>query len=202
MLNLLEFMIPLRSLIESILAYPYITTFISGFLTEEVLILTTLLSGRGEIPLWAIFVFGFLGIVASDIFWFMFIKIKPLFSFSKKIGEERKKLISKTKLTSLPPPTELKSYIFTKFTFGLRSWGIFYCSVHKMSFRKFLLNTSIATAVYLLIIASLARIVGKGLYLIFDLTKNIGIIILTVFTLLIFWIFIMKFFANRLKKPQ
>ena len=180
--------------------HPYLVPFICGFIAEEVLIVTTIISGEGTIPFYSILLFGFLGIVTSDIFWFLFIKIKPLMIFSKKIGKEREKIAAKTKLKNFPPPINLKSYVFTKFTFGLRTWGIFYCSVHKMPLKKFIIHTSIATAIWMIVMISLAKLVGKALFTYFNLTNDIGGIIILIFAILIVWVFISKLIMSKLVK--
>lgn len=190
---------PLQQILEIFFSHQYMVPFISGFITEEVLIITTLISGEGTIPFYFILLFGFLGIVASDIMWFLLIKIKPFMAFSKKVGKERKKLAKKVHI-KLPPPTNLKSYIFTKFTFGLRTWGIFYCSVHKMPLKKFILHTSIATAIWIIVMLSLAKLLGKGLYAYFNLTKDIGGIIVFIFIILIVWALASKFVLSKLTK--
>ncbi len=174
-----------RSLVSMITAHAYTSAFVSGLIYEEVLAVTAAVSGRGDIPLWVLFVFGFFGIVIADIFWFYFIRIKPLFIFANKVSKWRKKALSKSAIGKFPPPTNLMSYMVTKTFWGLRTWGIFYCSVHGMTFKRFLLNTSITTIIWLAIFIPLARVIGKGIYFVFDLTKSIGIILTLVLIVLI-----------------
>ena len=182
-------MIPIISEIVQFLSnYPVTTSFISGFLTEELLIIVAFLSGRGEIPFYMILTIGTLGIVASDIFLFFLVKIKPLHKLTKRLSNARKKATSKTKLSNLPPPTRLRSFVFLKFFYGIRTWAIFYNSIHKTSLKKFIKMTAIATIIYVSIMATLAKILGNGLYIFFDTTKDLGktfILLLTVISIIV-----------------
>ncbi len=187
-------------LLEMFFNHQYLTPFISGFITEEALFAVALIGGMEMIPFHLIILFGFLGIVTSDVFWFLFIKIKPLLKFSEKVSKRRRKLASKTRLGTWLPPTSLKSYILTKFTFGLRTWGIFYCSVHKMPLRKFIIHTSIATAIWMIVMLTLAKILGKGIFLIFKIGKGIGEVILVALVLIILITFIIEFITLKILK--
>jgi len=187
-------------IVQFVIAHQYFVPFISGIMAEEVLIITTLLSGKGTIPIYAIFIFGFLGIVISDIFWFSIIKLKPLMRFSKKVGKIREKALKKTKIHDIPPPTSLLSYILSKFTFGLRSWAIFYCSVHGMTLKRFIRNTSIATAIWLIVMIPLARIAGKSILTYFQVSESLGKIILLVVLFIIIWTLITKVIFSKIHK--
>jgi membrane protein DedA with SNARE-associated domain len=182
-------MIPIISeIVKFISNYPISSSFLSGFLTEELLIILAFLSGPGKIPLYIILTIGTLGIIASDILWFLFFKSKPLYKISKKISNTRKKATSKTKLHKLPPPTRLRAFIFLKFFYGIRTWAIFYNSTHKTSLKKFIKMTTIATTIYVLILATLAKILGDGIYLFFKTTKHLGktgILLLIILSILI-----------------
>ena len=182
-------MIPIISeIVKFISNYPISSSFLSGFLTEELLIILAFLSGPGKIPLYIILTIGTLGIIASDILWFLFFKSKPLYKISKKLSDTRKGATSKTKLHKLPPPTRLRAFIFLKFFYGIRTWAIFYNSTHKTSLKKFIKMTTIATTIYVLILATLAKILGDGIYLFFKTTKHLGktgILLLIILSILI-----------------
>ncbi len=168
-------MIPIISEIIKFLSnYPVSSSFLSGFLTEELLVILAFFSGPGKIPMYIILTMGTLGIIASDILWFLFFKSKPLYRISKKISNTRKKATAKTKLNKLPPPTRLRAFIFLKFFYGIRTWAIFYNSTHKTSLKKFIKMTTIATTIYVLILATLAKILGDGIYLFLKTTKHLG----------------------------
>jgi membrane protein DedA with SNARE-associated domain len=168
-------MIPIISEIIKFLSnYPVSSSFLSGFLTEELLVILAFFSGPGKIPLYIILTMGTLGIIVSDILWFLFFKSKPIYKISKKISDTRKRATAKTKLHKLPPPTRLRAFIFLKFFYGIRTWAIFYNSTHKTSLKKFIKMTTIATTIYVLILATLAKILGDGIYLFFKTTKHLG----------------------------
>lgn len=168
-------MIPIISEIIKFLSnYPVSSSFLSGFLTEELLVILAFFSGPGKIPLYIILTMGTLGIIASDILWFLFFKSKPIYKISKKISDTRKRATAKTKLHKLPPPTRLRAFIFLKFFYGIRTWAIFYNSTHKTSLKKFIKMTTIATTIYVLILATLAKILGDGIYLFLKTTKHLG----------------------------
>ena len=168
-------MIPIISEIIKFLSnYPVSSSFLSGFLTEELLVILAFFSGPGKIPLYIILTMGTLGIIVSDILWFLFFKSKPIYKISKKISDTRKRATVKTKLHKLPPPTRLRAFIFLKFFYGIRTWAIFYNSTHKTSLKKFIKMTTIATTIYVLILATLAKILGDGIYLFFKTTKHLG----------------------------
>ena len=78
-------MIPIISEIIKFLSnYPVSSSFLSGFLTEELLVILAFFSGPGKIPLYIILTMGTLGIIASDILWFLFFKSKPIYKIIKK----------------------------------------------------------------------------------------------------------------------
>jgi len=196
-------MIPIISEIVKVLSnYPISSSFLSGFLTEELLIILAFLSGPGKIPLHIILVVGIIGIIASDILWFLFFKSKPLYKISKKISNVRKKATSKTKLNRLPPPTRLRSFIFLKFFYGIRTWAIFYNSTHETSLKKFIKMTSIATIIYVLILATLAKILGEGVYLFFKTTKHLGKTVILLTIILIILIIVFSEIYERLKNSN
>ena len=182
-------MIPIISEIIKFLSnYPVSSSFLSGFLTEELLVILAFFSGPGKIPLYIILTMGTLGIIASDILWFLFFKSKPIYKISKKISDTRKRATAKTKLHKLPPPTRLRAFIFLKFFYGIRTWAIFYNSTHKTSLKKFIKMTTIATTIYVLILATLAKILGDGIYLFLKTTKHLGktgILLLIIISILI-----------------
>ncbi len=192
----------LTALLELILGHPFITAFISGFIEEEVLLVAAVATGNGSIPFYIIFTFGLIGTVASDLMWFLLIRIKPILKFSKKVGKARQKMAARTPVGNFPPPTELKSYIFTKFTLGLRTWGIFYCGVHGMPIRKFLLNTTIASFLWLLIMISLARLFGRWLFFFFDLTESIAGVVLFILLAIGLWVYLTKLWMKKIMKSK
>jgi len=185
-------MIPIISEIVKFLSnYPVSSSFLSGFLTEELLIILAFLSGPGKIPLYIILLVGTIGIITSDILWFLFFKSKPIYKFSKKLSNARKRATSRINLHKLPPPTRIRAFIFLKFFYGIRTWAIFYNSTHKTSLKKFIKMTTIATLIYVLILATIAKILGEGVYLFFKTTKHLGktsilLIIILGITIIIF----------------
>ena len=180
--------------------HPYLSPLILGMLYEEIFLVSTVLSSHNEIPivLWSLF--GYFGIIISDVFWFHIIKIKPLLKFSKKISEERKKLVSKSKVGRFPAPTTLKGFCMAKTFWGLRTWGIFYCSIHEQKFSRFLRNTLIATALWMAIFIPLGLLVGKGIYKIFEITQNAGLIIILIISILIGGVALSKFILSKFRK--
>ncbi len=176
-----------RAVVDFISSYQFVTAFVAGFIYEEFLAITTAVTARGDISIFVLFVFGFLGIIASDIFWFYFIRIKPLFKAASRFSKFRKDALRNSRFSKFPPPTKLHAYILTKMFYGLRTWGIFYVSFHGMKFWKFMKYTTIATLIWMTIFIPLAWLVGSGIYLVFDITKSVGLIVGLVFILFIIW---------------
>ncbi len=69
-----------------ILVIPYISlvSFISGILTEELLVVLGILAGNGVFPLWKVCLFGFLGVIVHDICMYFLAQTRLVYAVKRK----------------------------------------------------------------------------------------------------------------------
>ncbi len=177
----------------------YLSNYISGLVFEDLLAVNAALTAKGDVHLWVIFVFGFLGTVSADLFWFHFIKIKPFYAIAKRLSDWERK---KAKINILPDPRKLHNYIIFKMLGGLRVWSTLYCSIHDMPLKKFIINSMVSTAVWLIIFIPLARTIGKSALFVLHLTRDIGLFVIIAIGVYILFIFMSRFLLKEILKSE
>ncbi len=159
-----------KELLLAIAHYPYLVSFFGGFLSEELLVFLAILSGRGTLPFWIVFVFGYLGALSMNSIWFFLgksrfgKKISSWFSKDKKILENVDYINRRRHLFYL---------IATKFVYGTRTASAVYYGMKGMNYKKFILYDSIAVLVWALIMLPAGWMAGNGFARLLNISKGI-----------------------------
>lgn len=142
--------------------HPILTSFLSGLISEELLIFTAVLSGRGLLSFWFVFVFGILGVMVLDSFLFYIGRTK----FIQGIGESR--LFSKRvrnlekKIHEVSKKHMLVSFCMTKFIYGTRMAYIIYHSAKELPYKKFLFYDTLALVIWAAVMLPIGWLAGRG----------------------------------------
>ena len=187
-------------LIELVGSYSALLSYISGLLTEEFLIFLAILSGANVLPIWIIFVFGFLGIMTHDILFYFIGRSKLAYYIKKRfqIAKRHKKIelfIEKTGRKSI-----FLQLLFSKFIYGIRIAIVIYVSHKEPKFRKYLVYNSLAVLIWLIIMLPLGWLAGQGFTQLLHVAKGIEkFLAIFLFSLLILYIF-RKLIVSFVKK--
>ena len=161
----------------------YFISFLGGALSEEFVVFFAILSGRGVLPFWVVFVFGSLGALFINFLWFL----AGGSVFGKRLSNwllnTEKKIEVNSEINYVNKKKSLIYLIATKFVYGTRSVTAVYYGMKGMSYRRFLIYDSIAILVWASIMVSAGWLAGKGFDRILRFTKGfdrlLAIILLT-----------------------
>jgi membrane protein DedA with SNARE-associated domain len=176
------------------LNYPYLLTFLASVFLEESIVFFAFLSGSGFIKFYIVLIFGILGALIGDIFWYalgrshIILFIRDKCKSSKYISRQYRRT---SKLVhSLAGEKMFLSLLFSKFVFGSRILMMIYFGAKKAKFMKYLLYDLVSLIAWTLVLAPIGWLAGKGILLSFDsLSKlryfiGIGIVFVIAFYLL------------------
>lgn len=183
--------------------HPFIASFFSGFISEELLLFTAIESGRGLLPLWTVLIFGFLGMTAVDsfLFWVAKTRLIRYIADNKLISHNTRKIDKKLK--KIDETHKILSLILTKFIYGTRIVTIFYHSTKKMPYKTFLAYDSIALATWSLIMIPIGWLAGRGFTKILRFARGTEkLLAIVLLVLIIFYVanFIVKKYLLSSKK--
>jgi membrane-associated protein len=117
---------------------PVITTLFTTLLFgEEGVIILGFISGLGLLPLWILFVFGFIGTFLSDLLWF--VVGKTVFKEEKARGKMHKRYHIILNYLDKATHNHFLALLFTRFFYFFRLFAIVHLSRKGMPWKKFLL---------------------------------------------------------------
>lgn len=167
-------MVMLRGILEVLLlAHPVITSFISGFLSEDIIIFYAILAGKELIPFWIVITFGLLGILMGDSMHFLIGKLKIIKKLERKIQYDKKFGLLTSTVRKFGDKSDVKLFTLTKFVYGLRLASVMYLSARGMKFARFFYLEIMSTLIWAVIMIPAGWLVGKGFFLIFSVAKGI-----------------------------
>lgn len=166
---------------------------------EEVLVLLSIYSATGTLSLRYTLVFFYLGIMVSDIIWYMLGKSK-VFSWlikSKRISSVYGywgKLLDITTMKNA-----FQALFVTKFFYGFRIATIMYLARERLFFIDFLKYSLLSNLVWVGIISALGWTTGKGIKTVTHFSNNITLEIFLVGVVLVLFIIVMRIASTRVK---
>jgi membrane protein DedA with SNARE-associated domain len=149
--------------------HPYLITFIVSFISEELLVFLAILSGRGILSLWIVYIVGILAVMIFDSIIFAVGRskigkyIEDRF-FSEKAMDKKIKFAHKKRA--------LVYLIITKFVWGTRIASIFYYSVKGMKYKKFAIYNFISLLIWSSIMLPAGWLAGRGFDLLLRVIKG------------------------------
>ena len=155
-----------------------VISLVSGFLGgEEIILFLSFLSGQGTLPFWILFVFAYIGTIASNILWYFAGKtiiIDKIVHWKKirKTYEKIVHLIDKSKKRN-----EILALFVTKVIYGTRIITIMLLSKKGMSFLQFVIYSSTATLVWYIIVIPIGWLAGRGFTFLFEILENLQLAI-------------------------
>jgi len=193
----------LESITPLIGQYGIIISFFGGFITGESIIVTlAFLSAQGLIPLWQVAIFCTLGMYFSD-----FIPLTiGRFKFFRKLLEKEKfvKKIEKIErqLTKYTKNNLFLIIFYTKIIYGASIPALFYLGTKKTSYSKFAFYNFIVEIIFVPIIILMGWFAGKSFLFTKNTFTDIRIAILLLIALIILFIFIRRWWNQKLIKKQ
>lgn len=152
------------SLSELLYKNPILVSYFTAFFSEELIILLAVISGRGLIPFYILFIFSILGALTIETIFYL-------------IGGSRLGLVFKKRFINHEPNIEKKRYFFyillSKFIYGTRMASSLYFGMHKMPYKKFLLYNLISSFLWSIIMLPAAYFAGKGFDHILRISRGI-----------------------------
>lgn len=134
---------------------------------EEVLIFLATVAGRGLIPFWKVFLYGFLGSLAGDLIWF-YIGKSAIIGYLKKIKflnntyNNSKPMIKKIGLHKLSGWRCFVYFGSTKFLGVMKVLAAIYVGRRGMSLKRFLSWNIPALVIWMGIMLTAAWMAGRG----------------------------------------
>lgn len=151
---------------------PFFVSFLSGVLSEELLIFVAALAGRGLLQIWIVFLFGIFGILTIDTIWFVLGKSR-LIRYLKDHKMFSDKGETMGKIHHLAKKHQIVSLFVTKFIYGTRVITIIYHSAKEMPYRKFIFYDSLSVIIWALIMVTIGWLAGRGFTQILGVARGI-----------------------------
>lgn len=178
-------------------------SFFGGFITGESMIVTlAFLSAQGVLPLWQVFVFCTLGMYLSD-----FIPlIIGRFKFFRKLFE-RKKFVKKIEKIEHNLQKYARNNLFlilfySKFIYGLSIPALIYLGTKKTSYLKFAFYNFLVEIIFVPMVILIGWFSGRGFLFTKNIFKDIRIAIFLLIIFIILFIFIRRWWNQKLIKKQ
>lgn len=167
---------------------------------EEVLIILSIYSADGTLNLLFVLIFFYLGVMVSDILWYIVGRSRLLlwitkFSFVSLAYNYWGKLLDVSTKKS-----DFQALFVTKFLYGFRIPTIMYLAKERLSVRNFLIYSLITNFIWVGVIAGLGWATGKGIKTITYFSHNIVLEIFIVGLIIIIFIIIMRWMSKIVKK--
>jgi membrane protein DedA with SNARE-associated domain len=181
---------------------PIASSFVAGFLSEDILLFLSVLSGADLISPLCIILFGFLGASLHDALCYSI-------SRSSLVDYLKKKLISKERRNEIS--SFIRKYggdglffplVVSKFIYGARVATILYVGNRERKFRRFLIFNTISLLVWFTIMVPLAWLAGRGFIEIFQLATKIEKFLLVLVVSLFLLHFGKKYLTKLLNKKE
>lgn len=170
-------------------SYPYLISFLSGFISEEILILLAVSSGTGLIPFWIVFIFGFLGLILIDSVYF-FVGKTRLIDKLKEIDFLRRKLENHKKFFKKVDRSSGRALFVSKFVLGTRFLTILFLSSEGIGYGRFIVRDIIGAFAWVSVFLPLGWLAGKGLVSLLGIVKNIELFLVGPLVVILFYFFI------------
>ena len=178
--------------------------FFSGaFLGEETIFVLTILATQGIFPLWIIFTFSYLGVLAMDIVWFylgragifkLLRRFKRIDKGYKKAGETIDKYSKKG---------IKKVMLVAKSVYGIGIFTLMHLGAsRKISFKKYLINNIIVTFIWMIFVVLMGLLAGAGYTIAHIIFKSVQISISVIILSFLVFSVIAKWFKNWLMRRQ
>jgi len=177
-------------LFEVFRSYTPPIAFFAGFLSEDVLLFLSILSGSEHLPLIIVFVFGFLGAITHDSILIFLGRTKAAHSIKKRVDLSKRDYGMMEKIADKIRNNSLFLTLFiSKFIYGVRTIVLLYSSNKDKKFIHFFSLNALAVLLYCLIMVPLGYLAGKGFSQFLGYMKGLERFLLVfVVTLLIFYI--------------
>ncbi|MEK6924741.1 MAG: VTT domain-containing protein [Nanoarchaeota archaeon] len=164
---------------------PVITTFLATLIFgEEVVIILGFISGLGLLPLWILFVFGFIGTLLSDLLWF--VVGKTLFRERKNhwaIHTHYHKFMRH--VDRMAANNMFFALFITRFFYFFRLFAIVHLSRLGMPYRRFLLYEIPIIGVWLVIFVAIGWFFGSAAVQYLDVFGGLQKIIASIVIILV-----------------
>jgi membrane protein DedA with SNARE-associated domain len=182
---------------------PFIISLISSFISEELIIILSIVSGKSAFFPLSIFLGAIIGAFLADIMYFYIGRHKVItwlknHRLFKKSTENLPKFIK-----SIGKRNLFLELFITKFIYGTRIPAVISISHNNISKKRFFLIDLLAIISWALIVVSFGWLSGRGITLFLDLFKGIErFLFITILTFLIYFIFIKLLLIPYLKKRK
>ncbi|PIN93698.1 hypothetical protein COU54_02185 [Candidatus Pacearchaeota archaeon CG10_big_fil_rev_8_21_14_0_10_31_24] len=182
--------------------HPTLISFLAGIISEDVLTFVAIMYGGINYPLMWVMIFGFLGVLAQDYFFF-FLRKMPMFSkFISNILSSKKKKKKIKFIEDLSGSKLLLSLIISKFIYGTRIPMILLAGHKTKTFWKFSKIDIPALIIWTGIMVPIAWFAGRGfskaLSLIRGFEKLMGFILIFFLVAYLGRYFVKKYFKNKI----
>lgn len=144
------------------LQHSYLTSFISGFLSEDLLLLLAIASGGSSINFWALCLFGFLGVVIHDAIIYLIAQLRPLRRWMVKLEKKEGSKPLVRFVERLGRGDYLIPLCISKFIYGTRIALILYVGHKERNFWRFFFANTFCIFVWFVIMMPIGWLAGRG----------------------------------------
>lgn len=178
---------------------PVITTLIVSILFgEEGIIILSFISGLGLLPLWILFVFGFIGTFLSDLLWFII--GKTAFKEKKTKNGIHKHYHSVMSYIDRATHNHFLALLFTRFFYFFRIFAIVHISRKGMPWKKFLIYEIPLILIWLVVFILIGLFFGSIALEHLNALKNIELVVASVILFLITFLVIKSILRIMLER--
>lgn len=191
----------LQSLLIALAPYAPLVAFIAGFLTEDLLLFIAFLAGTGDLPIIVVSIFGLLGILAHDsvVYWCAKSSLATRIVARWKPKERYRGLAQF--LERLSREHYFFPLVLSKFVYGTRTALVVYAARSERSTARFFTFNALAAAIWIAVMMPLGWLAGRGVsvlaFIVRDLEKVLGVIVLAVLVVYLINLTIRRWIARR-----
>ncbi len=144
--------------------HPYIVPFFGAFIggEETILVISALAAGGGALSFTEVLGLSFAGTVISDTMWFLFGSHFSVWIESKPRMHKRLESVGHF-VDGFTKGRYFRALMITKFLYGTRIIMIFFLSNKRLTFRQFVVQNFIVTALWSTVVCTIGWFAGKGI---------------------------------------
>jgi membrane protein DedA with SNARE-associated domain len=189
---------------EFIVEYPaiefFIIFFVAGGLGEIGLFIVSFLAAERIFSLAPLIIFAYLGVLSFDLLWFYIGQTKLTKNIISHRYAHKPVSLIVAAIDKISKGNRLTAIVFAKFLVGTRVVLIMYVSKNKIEVLKFIQYNTIATFLWMLIVAPIGFVAGLGFTYLSRVFDNIYAAIGFILLVLVIFIAFQLYFEKRVSK--
>jgi len=179
--------------------YPWLLCLVGIFIGgEETAIFLAALAGQGVYSIYIVLIFGFIGIMLSDLMWFFVGRSKHLGYLKKYKLAVRAYGKARSFMEKFSGKNDFLLLLYTKFVYGARVAAIIHLGRKRVKFFRFLYYNFFVDVIWILVVCLVGLLTGKVFSLFLNLYKDFVALVVALYIVVLLVYIFRKFIGKKI----